>query len=187
MKRLLIAIASVALLYSCDNTTAVAGTEEENKAAKNTENSKAVYRAIETGDVAALDSFLAEDIIDHNGNMDGSDIVGRDSVKAMLSKIHTYFDNFKIEFISDATSADGNYHYALSRMTGTSKANPWGMPVGMQMDDMSVDVIKIRDGKAAEHWGFMSMGDFQEIMKMMEGGQPNTADTSRKTTDTTRR
>ena len=187
MKRLLIAIASVALLYSCDNTTAVAGTEEENAAARNTENVKAIYRAIETGDVAGLDSLLADDAVDHNANMDGSDIRGKDSIIAMLSKIHTYFDGLKVEFMSDATSADGSYHFTMNRMTGTAKENPWGMPVGMKMDDTSVDVIKIRDGKATDHWGFMSMGDFQEIMKSMEGGQPNTADTSRKTTDTTRR
>ncbi|HEY0750611.1 MAG TPA: nuclear transport factor 2 family protein [Chitinophagaceae bacterium] len=178
MKRLLIAFVAVLFFYSCDNSTTVAGSEEDNMAARNTEHVKAIFKAIETGDVSAVDTLLTEDFIDHNANMDGSDIVGKDSVKAMLSKIHTYFDGLKVEYISDATSEDGTYHYALSRMTGTAKENPWGMPVGMKMDDSSVDVIKIRDGKAAEHWGFLSWGDINEMMKGM--APPAATDTTKK-------
>lgn len=187
MKRLLMAIATVALLYSCDNTTAVAGTEEENRSAKNSEHMKAIFKAIETGDMSAVDTLFADNVVDHNANPDNSDRVGKDSVMAMLREIHTYFDGLKIEHMADATSADGQYMFALSRMTGTAKANPWGMPEGMQMDDTSVDVVKLENGKATEHWGFISMGDFNEIMKMMDGGQGNAADTSKMETDTTRR
>ena len=150
-------------------------------AKKNTEKMKAVYRTIETGDVSGLDSLIAEDVVDHNANPDGTDIKGRDNVKKMLAEIHTYFDNLKMEYMSDATTVDGEYQFALVRMKGKAKANPWGMPVGMDMDDTSVDVVKIRDGKATEHWGFMSMGDFQEIMKGMQGGSmPPAKDTAAK-------
>lgn len=166
MKQLLFAFAAVILLYSCDNAK-VAGSEEDNMAARNTEHVKTIFKAIETGDVSAVDTLFADNIVDHNANMDGSDIVGKDSVKAMLTKIHTYFDGLKVEYISDATSEDGTYHYALSRMTGTAKENPWGMPVGMKMDDTSVDVIKLKDGKATDHWGFLSWGDINEMMKGM--------------------
>ncbi|MFN2458264.1 MAG: nuclear transport factor 2 family protein [Chitinophagaceae bacterium] len=184
MKQLLF-VAGLALLISCNDGTTGAGTNEDN-AQRNGENSREVYRAIETGDVSKLDSFIAEDIIDHNGNPDGSDIRGRDSVKALLSRIRTYFDGLKIEHISDATSADGNYHFALIRMRGKAKQNPWGMPVGQDIDDTSVDVVKIRDGMATEHWGFMSMGDMQEMMAGMHGGggggqkPPAAADTTQR-------
>jgi hypothetical protein len=77
-----------------------------------------------------------------------------------------------MEFVSDAVSEDGTLHYATVRMVGKAKENPWGMPVGMDMDDTSVDVIKYKDGKVTDHWGFMSMGDFNEIMKSMQQGQP---------------
>lgn len=182
MKKILFLLTAMAVIISCnDNSgsptvTSANETNEGAEHAKNTENVKEVYRAIETGDVSKLDSIIAEDFVDHNGNPDGSDIKGRDSVKKMLSEIHTYFeDGLKMEFISDALSSDGSYHYSMVRMKGKAKANPWGMPVGSEVDDTSVDVIKVRDGVATEHWAFMSMGDFNEIMKMMHpGGAPQT-------------
>jgi len=33
-------------------------------------------------------------------------------------------------------------------------------------------VVKLKDGMATEHWGFMSMGDMNEMMKMMQPGAP---------------
>ena len=100
----------------------------------------------------------------------GKDIVGIDSVKAFIGNIHNYFDGLKMESMSEATSEDGVYHFALVRMTGTAKQNPWGMPVGQKVDDMNVDVVKIKDGKASEHWMFASQKDMMEMMSAMPGG-----------------
>ena len=176
MKKVLFLLTAITVIISCTDSAKVADTNETDDSAnhaKYTENTKEVYRAIETGDVSKLDSFIAEDVIDHNANPDGSDIKGRDSVKKMISQIHTYFeDGLKMEVISDALSSDGNYFYSMVRMKGKAKANPWGMPPGTDVDDTSVDVVKLRDGMATEHWGFMSMGDFNEMMKMMQQGAP---------------
>jgi hypothetical protein len=87
----------------------------------------------------------------------------------MISQAHTYFeDGLKMEFISDALSSDGVYLYTTVRMKGKAKANPWGMPVGEDVDDTSVDLVKLKDGKATEHWSFMSMEDINEMMKMTQ-------------------
>lgn len=183
MKRLFLMMTAAVLLLSCENRTDAVGSRAENDnssmAQRNTEHSREIYRAIETGDVSRLDSVLDEDIIDHNGNPDGSDIKGRDSVKHLLTQIHQYFDGLKIEHLSDATSADGNYHFAMVRMKGKSKTNPWGMPVGVDIDDTMVDVVKIKDGLAAEHWGFMSQQDVNEMMGSRREGNPAVADTTR--------
>jgi hypothetical protein len=72
-----------------------------------------------------------------------------------------------------ATSTDGQYHYATVRMTGTSKQNPWGMPVGLKVDDTIVELLKMKDGKASDHWGFLSWGDINEMMGAMSGGGQN--------------
>ena len=55
-------------------------------------------------------------------------------------------------------------------MRGKAKENPWGMPVGMEVDDMVTDVVKIKDGKATEHWSFTSQKDIHEMMSAMSGG-----------------
>ena len=176
MKKGFFALAAMVVFFACNDGVAdgTANRDDNNdhmeQASRNTEDNREIYRAIETGDVSKLDSFIAEDIVDHEGNM-GKDIVGRDSVKQFISKIHTYFDGLKVESIADATSADGQYHFAMVRMTGKAKANPWGMPVGADVDDTSIDVVKIRDGKAVEHWGFTSQKDMMEMMGAMGGGQ----------------
>jgi ketosteroid isomerase-like protein len=173
MKQVLFLFLATAVIISCNDTAKVAGTNDEKMGEnKNHENMQVVYHAIETGDISKLDSIMADDVVDHNANPDGSDLKGRDSVKKMLAEIHTYFeDGLKMDVLSDATSADGNYHYTTVRMKGKAKANPWGMPVGEEVDDTSVDVVKLKDGKATDHWGFMSMGDINEMMKM-QGSMP---------------
>jgi ketosteroid isomerase-like protein len=184
MKKGFFALAALTILFSCNDDTKVAGSNDENNAAMtNSQHIQDVYRAIETGDVSKIDSLLTDDVVDHNANPDGSDMRGKDSVLKMLGQIHTYFDGLKMEYMSDATSSDGTYQFALVRMTGKAKANPWGMPVGMDIDDTSVDVIKLRDGKATDHWGFMSMKDMQEMMHGMQGGNmpaPGMKDTATK-------
>lgn len=166
MKERFLAFAAGLLLLSCNQTkdASVAGDSDHMAtASRNTEHTKEIYRAIETGDMSKMDSLVAKDVVDHEGNM-GKDIVGLDSLKAFLGKMHTYFDGLKFDVLSDATSHEGDYHFSLVRMTGKAKANPWGMPVGRDIDDTSVDVTKIKDGKATDHWGFTSMKDMMEMM-----------------------
>lgn len=169
-KGLLLAAAGLLLFASCNQTKVASATsgdlEEMNK--KNVENTKAIYHAIETGDVSKMDSLMSKDVVDHEGNM-GKDVVGLDSVKHYLGAMHNYMDNPKFEMVHSATSPDGQYFYATVHMTGKAKANPWGMPVGKEMDDTSVDVVKIKDGKATDHWGFMSMKDMMEMMPAVPG------------------
>ncbi len=161
--------AGVALLASCNQTKVASASsdspEEMNK--KNVEKVNATYRAIENGDVKMMDSLMSKDVVDHEGNM-GKDIVGLDSLKHYLGTMHNYMDNMKFEILHSATSSDGEYFFNTVRMTGKAKANPWGMPVGKEMDDISVDVTKIKDGKATDHWGFMSMKSMMEMMPPMK-------------------
>lgn len=136
---------------------------KKTQAALNRERNLAVYKGIETGDLSVMDKFVAEDVIDHGGM---EDIKGRENVKKMLADIHNQYSNLKLTLISDATSEDGMYHFALVRITGTSKEAHMGMPANTPMDRTSVDVVRIQNGKVAEHWNF---DDPRNMMKMMEG------------------
>jgi ketosteroid isomerase-like protein len=183
MKQVLFLLLATAVIISCNDTANVAAANDDQKMGdnKNHENMLQVYSTMETGDVSKLDSIIADDVVDHNANPDGSDLKGRDSVKKMLGSIHTYFeDGLKVDMLSDATSPDGEYHFSLIRMKGKAKANPWGMPVGQEIDDTNVDVVKLKNGKATDHWGFMSNGDINEMMKKMQGPMPPAKDTNKK-------
>lgn len=171
MKKGCLALAGMFLLFSCNQTKegATAGTGDHMAMAKrDVENNKEILRAIETGDVSKLDSVMTKDVVDHEGNM-GKDVAGIDSMKHYLGSMHNYFDGLKMEVVSEGTSLDNNYHFSLVHMKGKAKANPWGIPAGKEIDDMSVDVVKLKDGKTSEHWGFSSM---KAMMEMMGGKMP---------------
>ena len=129
----------------------------------NRQRSLSVYKGIETGDLSAMDEFIAIDIVDHGGM---EDMKGRESVKKMLAEIKNHFTNLKLAVISEATTMDGAYHFALVRMTGTTKDAYMGMPANTAVDRMGVDVVRIHNDKVVEHWSF---DDPRDMMKMMNG------------------
>jgi predicted ester cyclase len=161
------AISSICLLTAfqpvaaMNNATIHLSDTTKNQSALNKERNLAVYRGIESGDLSAMDKFVAVDIVDHGGM---EDVKGLENVKKMLADIHNHFTNLKMTLINDATSSDGMYHYALVRMTGTTKDSTMGMPANTSMDHMSVDVVRLQNDKVAEHWSFE---DARDMMKMM--------------------
>lgn len=172
MKKSFLSIACiiVCFLISCNqpSSTTSADTMKStdsttSQPAKNKAGTMAVYKALETGDMSGLDSFIDKDIVDHNAGANGSEVKGLDSLKKMFTQIHDNISDLKIESIANAT--DGDYDFDLNHMTGTTKNAFMGMPANTKVDMMSVDVVKIKNGKAVEHWGYV---DPNEMMKMMQ-------------------
>jgi hypothetical protein len=174
MRNLVSVLILAGLFNACTSSTESSSSDCAAMADRNAEKTKLVYRAIESGDTKALDTIFTDNVVDHNAGPNGEDLNGKATVIAEIGKINTYFDGLKMDLVHHATSADGIYHYATVKMSGTSKENPWGMPVGMRMEHTSVDLVKMDNGKCAEHWGFMSQ-DF--VNQMMKGamGAPATA------------
>jgi ketosteroid isomerase-like protein len=175
MKKILLAAGSLAfILIACKDADNTSGNSQ---AATNTEHSKEIYRALETGDVSKLDSIIAPDFVNH----ESGEMQGRDSAKAMIGDVHNHFDNLKFDLVSEAT-ASNDYHFALVHMTGTAKDNSMGMPAGTKVDRSGVDVVRIKDGKAVEHWSFE---DPKAMMEMMQHMPPGSMDMPK--TDTTKK
>lgn len=162
MKQVLFAAATVVccMLYSCQNASNsnMANSQGE----KNKMSTHDIYQGIETGDTSKLTS-IADDAIDHMGPH-GTEINGGDNIKKMLADMHNHVKDLKLESTVMGTDSTGDYVFSLCRFTGTTVDSSMGMPAGGKMDSKSVDVIRFKDGKAVEHWGFM---DPQEMMKMM--------------------
>ena len=155
-------ISMLFFLISCtDSTKTTTDTSGQSQAEENLAKNRIVYKALETGDAAALDSLIASDAVDHQGP-NGMDIKGTDSVKHTLADIHNHLKDAKFDIIADATN--GDYIFTLVRVTGTTADSSWGMPTGTKMDEKGVDVVRIKDGKMVEHWGFV---DASKIMKRM--------------------
>jgi len=161
-------ISVLLFLVSCTNSATKTDTSSNmdttamSQADINKDHNRTVMKAIETGDSLAIDSLIASDAVDHSGpNM--TEIKGGDSIKSMLTNMHRSVNDLKMEIIADA--ADGDYVLTLSKMTGTTNANPgMGMPPNTKIDMTGVDVVKFKDGKAVDHWSYM---DPKDVMKMM--------------------
>jgi hypothetical protein len=172
MKKFLM-IASAGLIFvitACNNSgdksaTTASGTSNS-PGDKNIATIHAVNDAISSGDIAKLDQYIAADAVDHGGGEHGEDIKGLDSIKAMLKHMHDSYKDLKLESIQDA--ANNEYVFSLSRFVGTNTVASMGAPAGTHFDMTSVEVAKFNsDGKATDHWNYMSMND---AMKMMGGG-----------------
>ena len=165
MKKLIFtaATAMVCLLISCNDsgTSGSATTGDKDAQADNKAKLGIIHNALETGDVSKLDSIIDKDIVDHGSPM--GDVKGIDSIKKWFVDFHSNTKDVKVESI--ATAVNGDYSFDYNKMTGTF-TNPFmGMPAG-PFEMTAVDVVKLKDGKAVEHWGYM---DPKEMMKMMGG------------------
>jgi predicted SnoaL-like aldol condensation-catalyzing enzyme len=165
MKKILFTSATAMLCFfiSCTDT-ATTSTADNSQNEKNLDNNRKVYKAIETGDASTIDTLIANDAVDHQGP-NGTDIKGGDSIRHMLADMHNHVKDLKLEVIADA--ANGDYIFSMAHMSGTTNDAWMGMPAGMKMDEKGVDVIRIKDGKMVEHWGFVDPNEMMKHMKEM--------------------
>ena len=180
MKKIFLTAASfLCFLVSCNDKETTA-TNDADKQAKNKADFEMIYHALETGDVSHLDSIIDKDIVDH-GNPAG-DVKGIDSVKKWFVDFHNVTKDVKVKSIANATN--GDYAFDWNTMTGTLTAPYMGMPAG-PFEMTALDVVKLKDGKATEHWSYM---DPKDMMKMMGGGKPADATMDNKmATDSTKK
>lgn len=151
----------ICFFTSCNNNSGSSTQGEKNIAVVN-----AVDDAIESGDVSKLDQYITADAVDHAG--EHGDVKGLDSIKAGLAHMHDAYKDMKFEELQQA--ANGDYVFSLTRFTGTNTVPSMGAPAGTHFDMTSVEVVKFNsEGKATEHWSYMTMAD---AMKMM-GGENN--------------
>jgi len=148
---------------SCNDRTTVAGEATENsQPQKNLEACHVVNRAFETGDVSGIDSVVASDFVDHSEMGD----TGRDSLKAMITKMHTNMKDMKMEIKKEL--ADSEYVFSWMNFTGTSDGS-MGMPKG-PYNMNTIEIERFKDGKIAEHWGYVDMREMMKMMGQMQGG-----------------
>ncbi|MEP6616398.1 MAG: ester cyclase [Ginsengibacter sp.] len=172
MNKLISFLAFISVCFSsCNDTSSTTATTSnvESDAAKNKANSNEVYKAMETGDVSKMDSILDKDVIDHEGNLQGID-----TLKKMIANMHNSIKDLKVETLANAT--DGDYNFAYIRTTGTTVDASMGMPAGTKLDMKSVDVVKMKNGMAVEHWGFSDRNEMMEMGKGMPPGMDHKMD-----------
>lgn len=107
---------------------------------------------IEGGNLALIDELATDDYVDHEEALPGQP-PGLDGVRYFVNAIRTAFPDISVKTI-EASLADGNLEACHVVLTGTNRGEMAGMPAtGKSVEFGSTDIIRVKDGKVAEHWG----------------------------------
>ncbi len=166
MKQILSGLSVLIFFWvSCKSSTSnTAATSSNTQNEANIANNAKIYKAIETGNVGSIDTLIATDAVDHDGP-NGTDIKGRDSIVKMLGDMHSHIKDLKADVITSA--GNGDYVFSLVHISGTPTDSSMGMP-GKSFDVRAVDVVKFKDNKITDHWGFTDDATVSKEMMEMQ-------------------
>ena len=108
------------------------------------------YDAVSTGDLDALDELVADDVVDHE-EFPGMP-PGKEGVRQFFGMLRSAFPDLQME--PHEMVAEGDLVCARVTITGTQDGDWMGMPPsGRRIEVEALDMVRLRDGLAVEHWG----------------------------------
>jgi steroid delta-isomerase-like uncharacterized protein len=113
------------------------------------------------GDLSLIDELTTDDMVDHEEGLPGQP-PGREGVKFFVNAMREAFPDIKPKSV-EPTLADGDLEAARTIVTGTHKGALMGVAAtDKTVEFESVDIIRVEDGKVAEHWGVT------DVMSLMQ-------------------
>jgi len=117
------------------------------------------------GDLSVVDEHVAADFIEHQAGADGRAPEGRgpEAVKGTIRGLHGSFTDMR--FIIDDIVEVGDKVWVRARARAVNTKPIMGRPgTGKDIEIDVIDVIRMRDGKLAEHWGVADrLGMMQQL------------------------
>jgi len=111
------------------------------------------YRDIvESGNLALIDEMATENYVDHEEGLPGQP-PGKEGVKFFVNMMRSAFPDIKVKSFEPSLVAGGMEacHVVLA---GTHRGDMAGVPAtGNSVEFDCTDIIRVEDGKVAEHWG----------------------------------
>ena len=101
-----------------------------------------IVRMFATGDTSAAGAVLSDTYVDHQGLGEG-DLTGPDEFRRVVTVARSGYDELEVR-IEDLLS-DGDKVAARLRWIGTRG--------GRSVERETIDILRIQNGKAVEHWG----------------------------------
>jgi steroid delta-isomerase-like uncharacterized protein len=104
------------------------------------------------GNLSLIDELTTEDVVDHEEGLPGQPS-GREGVRFFVNAIRQGFPDLQLKTI-EPTMTDGDLEAARTILSGTHSGEFMGIPAsGSAVEFESIDIIRLSDGKVAEHWG----------------------------------
>ncbi len=125
---------------------------------------------LSTGNFELFDDLLANDFYDHNPP-DGVS-PDKDGVRQLYKLLRTAFPDFHVEVHWQLADRDLVTTYKTYR--GTHRGEFLGFaPTWRQVQFEALDVIRVRDGKLAEHWGVANLFSLVQQLRACEVARSN--------------
>jgi steroid delta-isomerase-like uncharacterized protein len=103
------------------------------------------------GNLDKLDDLVTNDVVDHEQGLPGQP-EGKEGVTFFVNAMRGAFSDIKAT--ADQTIESGDLACAHSTITGKHTGEWMGVPASDKTFEIeSIDIIRIEDGKCAEHWG----------------------------------
>ncbi len=120
------------------------------------EANKAVVRrlfdeVVNRGNLSAADELFTDDFVSHE-ELPPEVPPGREGVKQLFSMLRSAFPDLHAAIKDELV--EGDKVVVRSTFSGTHQGEFMGIPAtGRRMQYAVIDILRIRDGKVAEHWG----------------------------------
>jgi steroid delta-isomerase-like uncharacterized protein len=107
------------------------------------------------GNLDRIDEFVTDDVVDHQEGMPGQP-EGKEGVAFFVNTMREAFSD--IEAKMNQSLESGDMAAAQMTLTGKHTGDFMGVPAsGKSFEVECMDIIRIEDGKCAEHWGVTDM------------------------------
>ncbi len=107
---------------------------------------------IGNGNLDLIDELTTDDIVDHEEGLPGQPS-GREGVKFFVNAMREAFPDVRLKSI-EPMMTDGDLEAARTIVAGTHEGELMGVAAtGKSVEFESIDIIRVEDGKVAEHWG----------------------------------
>jgi steroid delta-isomerase-like uncharacterized protein len=103
------------------------------------------------GDLSKLDELVTDDVVDHQEGMPGQP-EGKEGVIFFVNAMRGAFSDLRATV--DQSVESGDMASALVTVTAKHTGEFMGVPgTDKSVEVEGIDIIRIEDGKCAEHWG----------------------------------
>lgn len=116
---------------------------------------------IGSGNLDLIDELTTDDMVDHEEGFPGQPS-GREGVKFFVNAMREAFPDAQAKSV-EPTLVDGDLEAARVIISGTHRGELMGVAAtGKAVEFESLDIIRVEDGKVAEHWGVT------DVMSLMQ-------------------
>jgi len=127
-----------------------------------------IYEAVNTGNLALLDKYVAPGYVEHSDGFQGVE-----PFKQQITAFRTAFPDLRVT-IEDLLLADGGRFASRTTVTGTHTGDLMGMPpTGTHISVEAVDIGRVADSQAQERWGGLNMYSLLTQLGAIPAPQPS--------------